>query len=253
MTETTIFVGLDVHKKTIAVATVEGRASADVRFHGTIANTPEAIRSLLRKLGKGGQRLHLAYEAGPLGYNLYRLSTGLGHATWPAQLTVGRAGQQPAQSPRALSPLVPTTTARLGRPEPSPTQRCASAMPVVGAVRLVRGAPAAGTSASPHHPLQHNPHRARCTTTPHLPRLRALALLRRRPERAASHRHAGVRETLYGVIFVKGPAAAFPFLIPQFPCLTWKPVSSPRPTRSTAFARRSAQGWRVSATARPRP
>ena len=79
MTETTIFVGLDVHKKTIAVATVEGRASADVRFYGTIANTPEAIRSMLRKLGKGGQRLHLAYEAGPLGYNLYRLSTGLGH------------------------------------------------------------------------------------------------------------------------------------------------------------------------------
>ncbi len=79
MEEITTFVGLDVHKKTIAVATVDGRASADVRFLGTIANTPEAIRSLLRKLGKGGQRLHLAYEAGPLGYNLYRLSTGLGH------------------------------------------------------------------------------------------------------------------------------------------------------------------------------
>ena len=79
MEEITTFVGLDVHKKTIAVATVEARASADVRFVGTIANTPEAIRSLLRKLGKGGQRLHLAYEAGPLGYNLYRLSTGLGH------------------------------------------------------------------------------------------------------------------------------------------------------------------------------
>ena len=45
--KTTIFVGLDVHKKTIAVATVEGRASAEVRFYGTIANTPDAIRSLL--------------------------------------------------------------------------------------------------------------------------------------------------------------------------------------------------------------
>ena len=66
MTETTIFVGLDVHKKTIAVATVEARASADVRFFGTIANSPEAIRSMLRKLGKNGQQLHLAYEAGPL-------------------------------------------------------------------------------------------------------------------------------------------------------------------------------------------
>jgi hypothetical protein len=52
--DTTIFVGLDVHKKTIAVATVEARASADVRFYGTIPNTPEAIRSMLRKLGKAG-------------------------------------------------------------------------------------------------------------------------------------------------------------------------------------------------------
>jgi hypothetical protein len=34
MSDITIFVGLDVHKKTIAVATVEGRASADVRFFG---------------------------------------------------------------------------------------------------------------------------------------------------------------------------------------------------------------------------
>lgn len=49
---------LDVHKKTMAVA---GRASADVRLFGTIANTPEAIRSLLRKLSKSGQPLHLAY------------------------------------------------------------------------------------------------------------------------------------------------------------------------------------------------
>ena len=66
------------------MATVEGRASAEVRFFGTIANTPEAIRSMLRKLAKGGQKLHLAYEAGPLGYTLFRQATfrqatGLGH------------------------------------------------------------------------------------------------------------------------------------------------------------------------------
>ena len=79
MTEITMFVGLDVHKKTIAVATVEGRASADVRFYGTIANTPEAIRSLLKKLSKDGHRLHLCYEAGPLGYGVHRQSTKLGH------------------------------------------------------------------------------------------------------------------------------------------------------------------------------
>lgn len=77
--DTTIFVGLDVHKKTIAVATVEGCVSASVQFFGTIANTPAAIRSLLKKLSKGGRRLHLAYEAGPFGYTLYRLASRLGH------------------------------------------------------------------------------------------------------------------------------------------------------------------------------
>ena len=41
--DTTIFVGLDVHKKTIAVATVAAEASASVQFYGTIANSPAAI------------------------------------------------------------------------------------------------------------------------------------------------------------------------------------------------------------------
>ena len=40
MTDLTLFVGLDVHKKTISVALVEGAAGAAVRFYGTIANTP---------------------------------------------------------------------------------------------------------------------------------------------------------------------------------------------------------------------
>jgi hypothetical protein len=43
MLETTIFVGLDVDRKTIAVATVTAQASASVQFFGTIANTPEAM------------------------------------------------------------------------------------------------------------------------------------------------------------------------------------------------------------------
>lgn len=87
MSDTTVFVGLDVHKKTIAVTTVEGRASADVRFYGTIGNTPVAIRSLLRKLGKGGQRLHLAYEAGSLRLSWPRSVTSAGPraraSSWP--------------------------------------------------------------------------------------------------------------------------------------------------------------------------
>ena len=72
MTKITMFVGLDVHKMTIAVATVEGRASADVRFHSTIANTPEAIRSLLRKLSKDGHRLHHFVKACPFNSKLFQ-------------------------------------------------------------------------------------------------------------------------------------------------------------------------------------
>ena len=55
------------------------QGAASVQFYGTMANTHVAIRSMLRKLGKDGQRLHLTYEAGPLGYNLYRLATKLCH------------------------------------------------------------------------------------------------------------------------------------------------------------------------------
>lgn len=35
MTDNTLFVGLDVHKKTIAVALIEASAGAEVRFYGT--------------------------------------------------------------------------------------------------------------------------------------------------------------------------------------------------------------------------
>ena len=49
MTDVTLFVGLDVHKKTIAVALVDGTAGADVRFYGTIANTPGSCREVGRK------------------------------------------------------------------------------------------------------------------------------------------------------------------------------------------------------------
>lgn len=79
MTENTLFVGLDVHKKTISVAIIGGGAGAAVRFYGTIENTPDAIRSLCRKLSKAGQALHYSYEAGPCGYGVQRQLVRLGH------------------------------------------------------------------------------------------------------------------------------------------------------------------------------
>jgi transposase len=79
MADLTLFVGLDVHKKTISVAMVEAAAGAEVRFYGTIAHTPDIIRALCRKLTRDGQQLHFCYEAGPCGYGVHRLLTRLGH------------------------------------------------------------------------------------------------------------------------------------------------------------------------------
>ena len=51
MSHSVVYVGLDVHKETIAVAVVEDGTRAEVRDQGEIANTPAALTKLLGKLG----------------------------------------------------------------------------------------------------------------------------------------------------------------------------------------------------------
>ena len=75
----TIYVGLDVHKATVAVAVAEGRRGGEVRQLGSFRHTPEQIAKLAEKLAKGGRRLSFCYEAGPCGYGLHRQLTDLGH------------------------------------------------------------------------------------------------------------------------------------------------------------------------------
>jgi transposase len=70
-----IWVGLDVHKATIAVAVAKGEDAP--RSLGTIPNTPDAIAKLMRKLGPLA-RLRVCYEAGPCGYVLYRQLAAMG-------------------------------------------------------------------------------------------------------------------------------------------------------------------------------
>lgn len=66
------YIGLDVHKETIAIAIAETGRTGDIHFHGEIANTPDAVGRMLKKLGGRYGKLHFVYEAGPCGYGLYR-------------------------------------------------------------------------------------------------------------------------------------------------------------------------------------
>ncbi len=72
------YVGLDTHKNTIAVAVADAHGGK-ARYFGEIANTPEAIHKLIKKLCTDGELLSFCYEAGPCGYGIYRQISQLGH------------------------------------------------------------------------------------------------------------------------------------------------------------------------------
>lgn len=71
MKDTLKYVGLDVSKEKIAVAVADA-GREEPRYWGMIPNTPEAVRSLMKKIGNE-KNLRVCYEAGPTGYGLYRL------------------------------------------------------------------------------------------------------------------------------------------------------------------------------------
>ena len=70
------YIGLDVHKASIAVAIAEEEGAPS--SYGTIANDPSAIRTLMTRLGGPEVQLRVAYEAGPTGYGVHRQLTSSG-------------------------------------------------------------------------------------------------------------------------------------------------------------------------------
>ena len=73
-----LFIGLDVHKDTIAVAyAAEDRGTEAVSL-GTIGTRQHDLDKLIRRLEAKGAALRFAYEAGPCGYWLYRYLTRRG-------------------------------------------------------------------------------------------------------------------------------------------------------------------------------
>ena len=65
------YIGLDVHKETIAVS-IAPQNSTEVRRYGIIGGTLDAVDKLVKKLAQENVELRLVYEAGPCGFVLCR-------------------------------------------------------------------------------------------------------------------------------------------------------------------------------------
>ena len=80
MNEAALYVGMDVHKATVAIAVAEPGRNGEVRIIGNVPNKSPALIALLRKLERKHGAIECAYEAGPCGYALYRELAGAGLA-----------------------------------------------------------------------------------------------------------------------------------------------------------------------------
>ena len=95
MNEYSAYVGLDVHKDTIAVAVaLPGREEPEYR--GEIKNQRKSLLRLIRNLSAHGEVVSFCYEAGPCGYGVYREIVETGHhcAVVAPSLIPRRAGKR---------------------------------------------------------------------------------------------------------------------------------------------------------------
>jgi transposase len=75
----TLFIGMDVHTDSIAVAYVAQDHGAEVVYLGAIGTRQCDIEQLIRKMPSKAKHLIFVYEAGPCGDWLYRYLTKQGY------------------------------------------------------------------------------------------------------------------------------------------------------------------------------
>ncbi len=110
------YIGLDVHKETIAVA-VARAGREEPEFTGEIANKPKTVVKLVERLSRefNGEVLLFCYEAGPCGYVLYRQLLELGHdcqvvATFTVFISPPRTKKPSVKVPPVLISIVLAVT-----------------------------------------------------------------------------------------------------------------------------------------------
>jgi len=76
--ERTVYVGLDVHADTIAVAIADEGRRGEIRFYGVIDSSSDSVLRMTKRLATAGNSPTFCYDAGPCGYGLHRYLTKLG-------------------------------------------------------------------------------------------------------------------------------------------------------------------------------